>query len=110
MNNVGPVESSPPESPRNCKIWRVAAKLPRGIGLGTMGCSVRSASKPRGLPHRGGRRSGRMARTWLILSALVAGLALGVGWTPLVLAGLPDTVAIADSVGRSEVQTSELQS
>lgn len=40
-----------------------------------------------------------MARTWLILSALVAGLALGVGWTRLGLGGLNDTVAVADSVG-----------
>ena len=40
-----------------------------------------------------------MARTWLILSALVAGLALGVGWTRLGLAGLADAVALADSVG-----------
>src|SRR3546814_1633071 len=47
----------------------------------------------------GGRRSDRMARTWLILSALVAGLALGVGWTRLGLAGLIDAVKIADSIG-----------
>lgn len=40
-----------------------------------------------------------MARTWLILSALVAGLALGVGWTRLGLAGLDDAVAISDSIG-----------
>src|SRR3546814_3112351 len=40
-----------------------------------------------------------MARTWLILSALVAGLALGVGWTRLGLAGLIDAVTIADSIG-----------
>lgn len=40
-----------------------------------------------------------MARTWLILSALVAGLALGVGWTRLGLADLTDAVAIADSIG-----------
>src|SRR3546814_4354151 len=40
-----------------------------------------------------------MARTWLILSALVAGLALGVGWTRLGLAGLIDAVKIADSIG-----------
>lgn len=40
-----------------------------------------------------------MARTWLILSALVAGLALGVGWTRLGFAGLTDAVAIADSIG-----------
>ncbi|KGB55963.1 Sodium:dicarboxylate symporter precursor [Sphingopyxis sp. LC81] len=40
-----------------------------------------------------------MARTWLILSALVAGLALGVGWTRFGLAGLADAVVIADSVG-----------
>ncbi|MGL3819694.1 dicarboxylate/amino acid:cation symporter [Sphingopyxis sp. R3-92] len=40
-----------------------------------------------------------MTRTWLILSALVAGLALGVGWTRLGLAGLDDAVAISDSIG-----------
>ncbi|PKP88020.1 MAG: sodium:dicarboxylate symporter [Alphaproteobacteria bacterium HGW-Alphaproteobacteria-17] len=40
-----------------------------------------------------------MARTWLILSALVAGLALGVGWTHLGPQGLADAVAVADSVG-----------
>ncbi len=40
-----------------------------------------------------------MARTWLILSALVAGLALGVGWTRLGLGGLDDAVAVSDSIG-----------
>lgn len=40
-----------------------------------------------------------MAKTWLILSALVAGLALGVGWTRLGLAGLDDAVSIADGIG-----------
>ncbi|MGL3822187.1 dicarboxylate/amino acid:cation symporter [Sphingopyxis sp. R3-92] len=40
-----------------------------------------------------------MARTWLILSALVAGLALGVGWTRFGLEGLDDAVAVSDSVG-----------
>ena len=40
-----------------------------------------------------------MTRTWLILSALIAGLALGAGWTRLGLTGLDDAVAIADSVG-----------
>ena len=40
-----------------------------------------------------------MARTWLILSALVAGLALGVGWTRLGLGGLGDAMAVADSIG-----------
>ena len=40
-----------------------------------------------------------MARSWLILSALVAGLALGAGWTRLGLGGISDAVALADSVG-----------
>jgi len=43
-----------------------------------------------------------MTRTWFILSALVAGLALGAGWTRLGLAGLAgldDAVALADSIG-----------
>jgi len=40
-----------------------------------------------------------MGRTWLILSALVAGLALGVGATRLGFPGLPDAIAIADGVG-----------
>lgn len=40
-----------------------------------------------------------MARTWLILSALTAGLALGVGWTRIGHADLAGALAIADSVG-----------
>ena len=40
-----------------------------------------------------------MARSWLILSALIAGLALGAGWTRLGLGGISDAVALADSVG-----------
>jgi len=40
-----------------------------------------------------------MARIWLILSALVAGLALGAGWTRLGLGGLDEAIAVADSVG-----------
>ena len=40
-----------------------------------------------------------MARSWLILSALIAGLALGAGWTRLGLGGISDAVALAASVG-----------
>lgn len=40
-----------------------------------------------------------MGRTWLILSALVAGLALGVGWTRFGLGGLDTAIGVADSVG-----------
>ncbi|MGN6596137.1 dicarboxylate/amino acid:cation symporter [Sphingopyxis terrae] len=40
-----------------------------------------------------------MARTWLILSALIVGLGAGVGWTRLGFAGLADAVSIADNVG-----------
>jgi proton glutamate symport protein len=40
-----------------------------------------------------------MTRTWIILSALVAGLAFGAGWTSLCLTGLDDAVGITDSVG-----------
>ena len=42
---------------------------------------------------------GGMARTWLILSALAAGLALGVGWARLGIAGLSDAIGLADNVG-----------
>src|SRR3546814_18558207 len=57
------------------------------------------ARQSKGASRIGGRRRARMARTWLILSALVAGLALGVGWTRLGLAGFLDAVTIADRIG-----------
>lgn len=40
-----------------------------------------------------------MTRTWLILSALVAGLALGVSWTRLGITGLAEALMLADNVG-----------
>lgn len=40
-----------------------------------------------------------MTRTWLILSALVAGIALGVSWSHLGFGGLTDAIAFADNVG-----------
>lgn len=40
-----------------------------------------------------------MTRTWFILSALIAGLALGVGSSLLRLGGLDQAVAISDSIG-----------
>src|SRR3546814_14128607 len=64
-----------------------------------MGYSVGSASKHRASRFGRQEESGRMARSWLILSALVAGLALGAGWTRLGLGGISDAVALADSVG-----------
>ena len=40
-----------------------------------------------------------MTRTWLILSALLLGLALGMSWTRLDLGGLDQLLPIADGVG-----------
>src|SRR3546814_12058782 len=57
------------------------------------------ARQSKGASRIGGRRSDRMARTWLILSALVGGMAVGVGWTRLGLAGLIDAVTI--EIGRA---------
>lgn len=41
----------------------------------------------------------RMKRTWLILSALIAGLTLGVVWTRLGARTLPDALMLADNLG-----------
>src|SRR3546814_5868912 len=64
-----------------------------------MGYSAGSASKHRSSRFGRQEESGRMARSWLILSALIAGLALGAGWTRLGLGGISDAVALAASVG-----------
>lgn len=50
-----------------------------------------------GAPEKKG--NDRMARAWIILSALVAGLALGMGWPRLGAGSLPDAVNVADSIG-----------